>query len=253
MHINNDFSSPNNTPRTKKIKYVILHYTEMIFDEALKKLIDPSSSVSSHYFINKNGEIFQLVSDDKIAWHAGESHWLGADKLNQNSIGIEIDNLGIEDFTKKQMKSVIELCLLLKTKYKLSEANFLGHSDIAPSRKIDPGIFFNWQLLAQNKIGLWHNVKYLESLADQILLEFGESSNEVIKMQKKLQKFGYKIALTGKIDTQTSYVIRSFQSRFVPKIIHNKGGLVFYRNLSANYNWDKLSDVMLEKLYLNLL
>jgi N-acetylmuramoyl-L-alanine amidase len=248
MQINNNFRSPNYSPRVKKIEYIILHYTEMPFEAALSKLIDATSAVSCHYLIRKDGEIFNLVEDDKIAWHAGESSWQNSVKLNQNSIGIELDNLGNSKFSQEQMKSCIDLCQYLVSLYHLNPEDIIGHSDIAPNRKIDPGIFFDWQLLAKHNLGKWHDIAYSEDLKSQPLLGFEESGHKVLELQQRLHKLGYKIEQSGQFDTQTSKVIRAFQAHFCPEIIHHKHGIEFYKNLDSIYSWDGFSEAVLQEL-----
>ena len=127
----------------KDIKFIIIHYTGMQSEiESLNRLKDEKSKVSAHYFINRGGKITQLVKDNKIAWHAGKSKWKNFKNLNKHSIGIELVNKGEEygyqNYTKIQIKSLIKLCRKLK-KYLINKENFLGHSDIAPLRKTDPG------------------------------------------------------------------------------------------------------------------
>jgi len=161
-----DFFSPNfnKKARSKKsIKAIVIHYTGMQSErESLKKLCDFRSKVSCHYLINQKGKIFRLVRDRNIAWHAGKSCWLKYRNLNKNSIGIELINkghrFGYTNYTSKQISQLIILCNFLIKKYKISEKNIVGHSDIAPTRKIDPGEKFPWQLLSKNKIGVWHNL-----------------------------------------------------------------------------------------------
>lgn len=245
MQINRDFSSPNYAQRTKEIEYIVVHFTEMTFEEALAKLIDKNAEVSAHYLIKEDGEIFQLVNDEHIAWHAGKSSWHEAEALNQNSIGIEIDNLGDREFTEKQMKACIELSQTLMKKYKIPVENFIGHSDIAPSRKIDPGIFFNWKLCAKNGLGIWHNNKEPES--SSVLFKLGDASERIKQLQKNLRKIGYCLKETGKFDEQTNFVVRAFQSKFYPRVIKNKG-LEFFQNNNSQYYWDSFSEQILQKL-----
>ena len=108
MYINSKFPSPNYSVRNKKIEYIIIHFTEMTFDGALDRLTDAESQLSAHYLIKEDGEIFQLVADDNIAWHAGKSSWHGRESLNQNSIGIELDNLGNCKFNDSMVSSTRE-------------------------------------------------------------------------------------------------------------------------------------------------
>ena len=144
--------SPNFDKRPKgvKIKAIIIHYTGMkTFDEALERLCDKRSKVSSHYLIRRNGKIINLVNESHRAWHAGVSYWRGIHNLNNCSIGIELENPGYEfgylPFSKKQMKSLIFLCKKIKKKYQIHPEWVLGHSEIAPNRKKDPGKKFNWK------------------------------------------------------------------------------------------------------------
>ena len=142
--------------KTKDIKFIVFHYTGMRNEkQAIKKLTDYSSKVSSHYFIKNNGEILTLVPESYIAWHAGISQWKKYKSLNTNSIGIEISNPGhnfkYKNFSKKQIFAIIKLSRLLQKKYEIKPNNFLGHSDIAPNRKIDPGEKFPWKYLSKKK------------------------------------------------------------------------------------------------------
>ena len=142
----------------KQIKFIIFHYTGMKSEiTALKRLTNYKSQVSSHYLINKNGEITKLVPDLYIAWHAGISKWKNYKSLNKNSIGIEITNpghnFGYKKFKKQQILSLIKLTKFLTIKYKINKKNILGHSDIAPERKKDPGEKFPWKYLSKKKIG----------------------------------------------------------------------------------------------------
>ena len=146
-----------------KIKYLIYHYTGMKNDKsAIKKLTSTNSNVSCHYYITASGNLIRMVPDLYIAWHAGKSHWRNHESLNYNSIGIEISNPGHEhgykNFNHNQVKSLIKISKFIIKKYKINKKNILGHSDIAPLRKIDPGEKFPWKLLYKNKIGIWHNI-----------------------------------------------------------------------------------------------
>jgi len=245
MLINKNFLSPNFSERTEQIEYVILHFTELPFREAITKLCDKASEVSSHYLIKENGEIFQLVEDKNIAWHAGKSSWHGKEKLNQNSVGIELDNLGNKEFSKKQMNSCVKLCKELSSKYNIPKENFIGHSDVAPERKIDPGIFFNWKLLSKKGIGIWHKIDPISININ--LYKFGVIGKNIGKIQSNFKKLGYNINITEVFDHQTNYVIRAFQSKFCPHIIKELG-LAHYNNLESKYIWDSHSDNVLNEL-----
>lgn len=222
-----------------------MHYTEMSFEDAFHRLIDSKAQVSSHYLIRSDGEIFNLVDDEKIAWHAGDSCWYGQEKLNQNSIGIELDNLGKGEFSKEQIESCLNLCLYLKRRYKLPSQNFIGHSDVAPARKIDPGLYFNWQHFAKNDLGVWHNLALPER--DEVKFFYGDSGDEIYVLQNSLQYIGYNMTLTGKFDDSTNYVVRSFQAKYAPKIIIQKG-IDFYFEQGSKYEWTEFSQAILQKL-----
>jgi Negative regulator of beta-lactamase expression len=147
----------------KNIKYIIFHYTGMKTDKsAISKLTNFNSKVSCHYYIDKSGKLIQLVPESYIAWHAGKSYWKKNELLNKSSIGIEISNPGHEHgykiFKRKQVKCLIKLSKLLIKKYKIKKQNILGHSDVAPLRKKDPGEKFPWKFLANENIGVWHNL-----------------------------------------------------------------------------------------------
>ena len=179
--------SPNfNLPKRVKnrIKFIIIHYTGMKKESAaIKRLQDPKSKVSSHYLIKRNGEIINLVPDLFEAWHAGVSSWKHFKSLNKNSIGIEITNPGhqhgYKKFSKKQIFSLQKLLKILIKKYKIKKNYVLGHSDISPGRKKDPGEKFPWEMLAKKKLSFWHNLD-----------------------QKKIQKFREK-NLISRIDEDT--------------------------------------------------
>ena len=129
--------------------------------ESIKRLVNKKNKVSAHYLINRKGSLIKMVEENKVAWHAGKSRWKNFINLNDHSIGIELVNkghkLGYENFSSKQIKKLILLCKFLIKKYRIKKNNILGHSDIAPQRKDDPGEKFPWQLLSFNKIGYWHN------------------------------------------------------------------------------------------------
>ena len=212
---------------SSKIKYIIFHYTGMISENAaIRRLTNKSSKVSCHYFIKKNGEIINIVPDLYIAWHAGISSWKKDKSLNSNSIGIEISNPGhaykYRKFSQKQITSIIKLSKNLKKKYKIKKENILGHSDIAPLRKKDPGEKFPWKLLNKKKICLWHNLsekncKKLRGIklnnSDnffQLLFKFGykytNDKNEKIKIYKNFQR-RFRPQLISSIVDQETYVI----------------------------------------------
>ena len=210
-------NSPNysrNTRPKKTIKFVIIHYTGMQSEiESINRLINKNSKVSCHYLINRKGTIMQMVKENKIAWHAGVSKWKNIKNLNKNSIGIELVNkghfFGYENYSNLQINSLIKLCSKLKKKYKIHKENFLGHSDIAPYRKIDPGEKFPWKKLSNYQLGKWYNLKKDEILSvDKKKLFF-----------KNLYKIGYRYFKIGKRVKSDKLIIKAFQRRYNPKKI----------------------------------
>tara|TARA_B100000965_G_C19479632_1_gene707896 strand:+ start:292 stop:1017 length:726 start_codon:yes stop_codon:yes gene_type:complete len=205
----------------KNIKYLIFHYTGIKGDEnAIKKLTSFNSKVSCHYYIDSNGKLIQLVPDLYVAWHAGKSYWKNDKSLNNYSIGIEISNPGhdhgYKNFKKKQIKCLIKVSKILIKKYRIKKYNILGHSDIAPLRKKDPGEKFPWKFLAKKKIGAWHklNLKKCHELRGRKIM----SENKIFF--KKLEEFGYYLNNTKK--NQLKKIVISFQRRFRPELINGK-------------------------------
>jgi N-acetylmuramoyl-L-alanine amidase len=146
--------SPNFDQR--RPNFVILHQTSNDnVEKALATLTDPQRKVSAHYLIGRDGAVMQLVDESARAWHAGDSWWGGNTDLNSASIGIELDNTGDEPFAEAQIAALLVLLDELRTRYRIPQANFLAHGDIAPARKVDPGRLFPWQRLAQQGFGLW--------------------------------------------------------------------------------------------------
>ena len=151
--------SPNFGPR--RVNLVVIHYTgSSTAERALQTLSDPKSEVSSHYLVTRDGRIVQLVDERERAWHAGASRWGGADDINSASIGIELDNNGREPFPEAQLVSLIQLLHDLTERHHLSPRAFVGHSDVAPRRKQDPGVLFPWRWLSQQGYGLWCDPPY---------------------------------------------------------------------------------------------
>jgi N-acetylmuramoyl-L-alanine amidase len=151
--------SPNFDAR--RPTFVVIHHTsDSSAEEALDVLTDRERKVSAHYLIGRDGKLFQLVDETARAWHAGESYWGGQRDLNSASIGIELDNNGREPFADAQIQSLLALLSDLKSRYNVSDANFLGHADVAPGRKTDPSRFFPWKRLAEQGFGLWCDPPY---------------------------------------------------------------------------------------------
>jgi N-acetylmuramoyl-L-alanine amidase len=217
--------SPNFNPKkrnSKQIKFIIFHYTGMKSEsDALSRLTNIQSQVSSHYLIKKNGEIIKLVPDLFIAWHAGKSSWKNYKSLNPNSIGIEITNPGHEygykKFTKKQISSLLKLSSFLIKKYKISPKNILGHSDIAVLRKKDPGEKFPWEYLSKNKIGIWHTLNKQE-LTKNRKLKISKIERNIFF--NNLFKIGY-LKDKGK-DKYLNELAKNFQRRFRRELVDGK-------------------------------
>ena len=223
--------SPNFDPKKKKpnqIKFLIFHYTGMKTEKAaIERLTDIKSRVSAHYLIKQNGEIITLVPDLYTAWHAGKSIWKNYSSLNKDSIGIEIVNPGhdinYKKFSKIQLRTLIRLSKFLIKKYKINSKNVLGHSDIAPERKKDPGEKFPWKLLSKKKIGYWHNLNQNRLIKNRNLKT---SSKEKNLFLTNLFKIGYqKKFLYNSNFNHISFdqiISKAFQRRFRPEIVNGK-------------------------------
>ena len=203
--------------KSKKIKFLIFHYTGMKNENsAINKLLNKNSKVSCHYFIKKNGQILNLVPDLYIAWHAGVSSWKNYKFLNKNSIGIEINNPGhnfiYKKFSIKQINSLIKLSIFLIKKFKIKNSYILGHSDIAPDRKKDPGEKFPWKLMKKKNMSIWHDLNevMLKSLRNQKCNNF-----ELFKFFNNLKKIGYQAKSKIK-------AAKAFQRRFRQEQISGK-------------------------------
>ena len=215
--------SPNFDQRkrpSKSIKFLVIHYTGMQSErESIIRLCNPKYRVSSHFVINQNGKIYRLVQDYQTAWHAGKSCWGKYKNLNKNSIGIELVNKGHEfdytNFKKKQLSSLIKICKILIKKYKIKKRNIVGHSDISPLRKIDPGEKFPWKELADKKIGIWHNCK----TKDLIKFRQGRISNKFkSEFINNLKKIGY--CFNNKKKTNFSKTVEAFQRHYRKELIN---------------------------------
>ena len=198
----------------RKIKFIVLHYTGMQSERAsIERLTSEKSKVSSHYLINRNGKVVKMVDEKNIAWHAGKSKWKNFTNLNDHSIGIELVNkghqFGYESFSKKQISKLILLCKALIKKYKIKKTNILGHSDIAPLRKKDPGEKFPWQFLSENKIGYWHNINK-KNIKNKNLSKINLRN----LFFNNLYKIGYRYFEKKKHSKNDSKVIKAFQRRF---------------------------------------
>ncbi|HEY9774730.1 MAG TPA: N-acetylmuramoyl-L-alanine amidase [Planktothrix sp.] len=180
-----DHPSPNFGDRkTPGPSMIVLHYTAMETTQAaLDRLCDPKSEVSSHYLVGEDGTIYRLVQEDKRAWHAGVSYWQGGTDINSLSIGIEIANQGDRPYTEAQNAAVQDLCAWILSRYDISPVRVVGHCDVAPGRKQDPGFFFPWQNLAAAGIGYWK-----EPTSDdyKFTAKWGEA-----EIRSALNRYGY--------------------------------------------------------------
>jgi len=218
--INFDYPKRNK----KLIKFVIIHYTGMKKEsEAIKRLCDTRSKVSCHYFIKNNGEALNLVPDLYKAWHAGVSSWKSYTSLNKHSIGIEMNNLGhnhgYKKFSSKQIFSLTKLLKYLIKKYNIKKQNILGHSDISPNRKKDPGEKFPWQQLAKKNLCFWHklNEKKIAKFRKKKLKLYEEKI-----LFENLYKIGYSRIYRFNHKNKKINLIKAFQRRFRQSLINGK-------------------------------
>jgi len=226
--------------KPKEIKFIIFHYTGMKKEiRAINRLTNLKSKVSSHYFIKNNGDILTLVPDLYISWHAGVSSWKNYKYLNKNSIGIEISNPGhdykYKKFSKKQINSVLKLSKFLVKKYKIKSKFILGHSDISPDRKKDPGEKFPWQYLSKRKIGHWHSLNKKKLLKERNQITTGLDKNIFIK---NLYKIGYVKNLNEKNTKYLKILTIAFQRRFRQELINgiiDKECLIISKNLVKKF------------------
>ena len=233
------FYSPNfdRKKRSKNsIKIIVIHYTGMQSErESIIRLCNPKSKASSHFLISQNGKVYRLVQDNRIAWHAGKSCWGKYKNLNKNSIGIELVNkghrFGYTNYKKKQISSLIKICKSLIKKYKIKKKNVVGHSDIAPLRKIDPGEKFPWKKLADDRIGIWHHCKpnLLRKYRNIKILE----KKDKIKFIKNLNKIGY--CFSNKKKSFFIKIVEAFQRHYRKELINgllDKECLTIAQNLA---------------------
>ena len=206
--------------KKRKIQVIVVHYTGMkTLQSAVERLLYSKNKVSSHYLISRTGEVLQLVKDNNIAWHAGISNWFNFKNLNNNSIGIELENKGhqhgYQNFTNKQINQLIKLLRVLKKKFKIQNINITGHSDIAPNRKKDPGEKFPWNKLYKNHLAIGHslNEEFISNFRSKKLINFNKEN--IVKMIKKL---GYsKIFSVNYLDKN---FIKAFQRRYRQQLIN---------------------------------
>ena len=218
-----------------RVSYLIIHFTSQNTQESIRTLTENSLfPVSSHYLITDTGKVIQMVNENERAWHAGRSYWQGFTAINDLSIGIEIvnqsgckkeieeiSNIGslnkyctFESFSEDQIQNLIKLIEgILERHPRIKPFGILAHSDIAPTRKLDPGPLFPWEELAIIGIGAWYD-------NDDYLLyydKFNKNMPQLEFLQERLRDFGYKIDITGLNDKQSIAAVRAFQLHFRPK------------------------------------
>lgn len=201
-----DTPSPNFDERTLPISMIVLHYTGMQDGpSALARLRDPEAKVSAHYLVEEDGTVCRLVAEDQRAWHAGRSHWRGVTDVNSASVGIEIVNpghdWGYRPFTEEQIDALVPLVAAIKERHAITRGNVVGHSDIAPTRKRDPGELFPWARLARLRLALPRPTR---NLMDPMWTQGG--------FLLALERFGYDVA-------DAMAAIMAFQRRFRPELI----------------------------------
>ena len=205
--------------------------------ESVNRLCNSKTKVSAHFVISRNGKVYRLVKDDCVAWHAGKSSWGKYKNLNKVSIGIELVNkghqFGYTNFQKKQLSSLIKISKKLIKKYKIKKKNIVGHSDISPTRKKDPGEKFPWKEFSKKNIGIWHGCK------PSLLKKFRKikilKKKDKEKFAKNLRNIGYCFPLNKK--PYFFKVIKSFQRHFRKELINgqpDKECLIIAENLSKN-------------------
>jgi N-acetylmuramoyl-L-alanine amidase len=212
-----DAPSPNFDARTRPPDMVVLHYTGMATGEAaLERLRDPAAKVSAHYMIETDGRVFALVPEARRAWHAGVSYWQGERDVNGVSIGVELVNPGHDfdypPFPKAQIAALVGLLGEVRERWTIPDARILGHSDVAPARKQDPGERFPWQDLAEAGHGLW--VGALPSPGPPLAL--GDTGAGVAALQAGLSRLGYDCPPAGAFDADTALVVAAFQRHWRP-------------------------------------
>jgi N-acetylmuramoyl-L-alanine amidase len=204
--------SPNFDARTRPPNMIVLHYTGMRTGEAaLARLRDPAARVSSHYLVEEDGGVFTLVAEERRAWHAGKAFWRGERDINGCSVGIEIVNPGHEHgyrpFPDAQVGAVIDLVADIRTRWTIPDERLLGHADVAPQRKEDPGELFPWKRLAEAGHGLWAE----PAAAPGAPLSEGDDGAGVFALQAGLTRLGYDSAPSGAYDAATAAIVRAFQ------------------------------------------
>ena len=253
--IDHSYQSPNFNERRNNVtpSLLVMHYTACPKDEALKILTSRTQAVSAHYLVSQEEpSVYQLVADDKRAWHAGISFWRSIDDVNSSSIGLEIENWGYtygsvalsspphpiltygwsfliqvqrrlgdilidkswrnwHPFPDEQIQRIIALSKQIIQKYGIDPENVVGHADVAPTRKIDPGPCFPWEKLAKDGVGAWYDLK-----TDRVHSNRPSGLSESW-IQASLKEWGYSVSQTGHLDPETKSALQAFQMHFRPE------------------------------------
>jgi len=201
----------NDRPVDLPVDMLVIHYTGMkSCAAALERLCDPAAEVSAHYLIDEDGTVHRLVAEDKRAWHAGVASWRGHTDINGRSVGIELVNPGHEfgyrDFPAAQMAALRELALDILDRHPIPPGNVVGHSDVAPTRKTDPGELFDWRGLAADGIGLWPEgpAELTEESAEDMLIRIGYDVSDVVAAVMAFQRHFRPERIDGLPDAETA-------------------------------------------------
>lgn len=235
--------SPNFNARRHALDMLVLHYTGMESGEAaLQRMCDPAAEVSAHYMVWEDGRITQLVEEDKRAWHAGVASWQGQQDLNSRSIGIEIVNGGhdfrapdggLPPYPRPQIHAVLDLVHDILGRHAIPATRILGHSDIAPLRKQDPGEHFPWERLARAGISLWPD---FDGTTKEVIgkgLERGASGSSVWRLQTMLSEIGYGFDVTDIYGETCENVVTAFQRRWLPEQVTGQADLTTLRRIGV--------------------
>lgn len=236
-------ASPNFNERKHPLDMLVLHYTGMATGEdALERMCDPKAEVSAHYMVWEDGRITQLVEEDKRAWHAGVASWQGQQDLNSRSIGIEIVNGGhdfrapdggLPPYPRPQIHALLDLVHDILGRHAIPATRILGHSDIAPLRKQDPGEHFPWERLARAGISLWPD---FDGTTKEVIgkgLERGASGSSVWRLQTMLSEIGYGFDVTDIYGETCENVVTAFQRRWLPEQVTGQADLTTLRRIGV--------------------
>ena len=229
--------------KDSSLNYIIIHYSAIkSYKEALSYLSERKNKVSSHFFINKSGEIFYLVDLKNRAWHAGRSYWKGIIDINSESIGIEMDNSGhhydFENYNPKQIKSLIRLLKYISKRFNINKQNVLGHSDISPYRKIDPGERFPWKKLNKNNLSFLPNklLRNKKNKIERYLEKKIDNRNKKYRLLYMLNKIGYDIRAAKKDKKKYYMLIKAYQMHYRQSLVSGKLDLETYNLILSHYN-----------------